>query len=154
MKRTIAALLIAALGAQAAWAAAPSLLARTKEITRKESMYLMGGKEHRSKRELRIVVLIPPDMTDDELIAVSDHYRAKLAAKAIIYVMFWDDAAAYKRFIGTEDEEDIPVEVNDHNKARYEKDPFRVYGSPVHHLQLLKPAADRRFTTARRTISY
>ncbi|MDP3543185.1 MAG: hypothetical protein Q8T11_12025 [Elusimicrobiota bacterium] len=152
--RIIAALLTAVLAAQAAWAGAPSPVRRTTELHSAESMYLMGGKEHRSKKVLRLVVLIPPDMTDDELIAVSDHYRAKFAAKEIIHAMFWNDAAAYKRFISAEDEEDIPVEVNDHYKARYNKDPFRAYGGPVHHLQFLKPAKDRRFTAPRRTISY
>lgn len=145
----ISIVLAAALAVQTAGAAAPSPVQRTKELHRAESMYLMGSKEHRSKKVARVVVLIPAGMTDADLIAVSDHYRAKLAAKEIVSITFWDDAAAYELFSGAIDDEDIPAEVTDHLKARYEKDPFRIYGKPVHSLRFLT-----RGFTARRTIDY
>lgn len=149
MKTITAALMIAMLAVPAARAAAPAPVKGTKELHRAESMYLMGSKEHRSKKESRVVVLIPAGMTDDDLIAVSDHYRAKLAAKEIVHVSFWDDAAAYKLFSGAIDDEDIPAGATDHLKARYEKDPFRIYGKPTHSLQLLG-----RGFAVRRTIDY
>lgn len=149
MKDLALALLLAALAVPAAWAAAPSPVKGTKELNRAESMYLMGSKEHRSKKVSRVVVLIPAGMTDAGLIAVSDHYRSKLAAKEIVHVTFWDDAAAYELFSGAIDDEDIPAGVTDHLKARYEKDPFRIYGKPVHSLRFLRGDGG-----ARRTIDY
>lgn len=150
MKTTTAALLIAMLAVPAAWAAAPSPVRRTKELRSSESMYIMGSKEHRSKKVASVVVLIPAGMTDADLIAVADHYRAKLAAREIVSVSFWDDAAAYQRFSrSAEDDEDVPAEVTGHLKARYEKDPFRIYGKPTHSLRLLTGGY-----SARRTIDY